>query len=234
MCYIWRCDADDFGHTGPLHVYLQHITPWNRIPFIFDEAGKAHRIHHMRLNVRSSCPIICIDAFNNQYPVSQVLIWRLDRPEATWDVFDYRYTARSYNLPLLDPLISHQLPITSQQADALAQWYDENENRRAIARGLGFASRLNGNNRAFTRRTCADLRRWDNEERPTTETIRSRLWSSQPPARLWNRKHNQLRYFDQPQPTEDRQPFEQRLGPECFLGLLPPVRLLATFLHFAD
>lgn len=145
MCYIWRCDADDFGHTGPLHVYLPHITPWNRIPFIFDESGNAHRIHHIRLNIRSSCPIICIDASNNRHSVSHIIIWRLDRPEATWGVFDNRYTPRTSDMPLFDPLLSYELPIISEQANALTQWYDAHENSRAIARGSGFASGRNEN-----------------------------------------------------------------------------------------
>lgn len=172
MCYIWRCDADDFDHSGPLHVYLQHITPWNRIPFVFDESGNAHRIHHIRLNVRSDCPIICMDAVNNGHAVSHVLIWRLDRSEATWGVFDNRHAACVSDRHLLDPLLSYELPITSEQANALTQWYDEHDNRRAIARGSGFASRRSENNRAVTRLTPHTSRPLDIDGRPISERIR--------------------------------------------------------------
>ncbi|KAE9974444.1 hypothetical protein EG328_003830 [Venturia inaequalis] len=182
MCYIWRCDADDFDHSGPLHVYLQHITPWNRIPFIFDESGNARRIHHIRLNVRSSCPIICMDELNNRYPVSHVLIWRLDRSEATWGVFDNRHAARASDWPLFDPLFSYELPITSEQANALAQWYDDHENRGAIARGLGFASGRGENNRAVTRLTPHTPRPLGIDERPIFERIRAMALSARPAA----------------------------------------------------
>ncbi|TID20669.1 hypothetical protein E2P81_ATG05298 [Venturia nashicola] len=186
MCYIWRCDADAFDHSNPLHAYLQHITPWNRIPFIFDESGNAHRIHHICLNIRSSRPIICMDAFHNLYSVAHVLFWRLDQSDATWGVFDNRHAAHASDRPLFDPLLSHELPITSEQANALAQWYDEHDNGRAIARGLGFATRRHENNRANTRlNPHAPRRLVDIDERPIFERISDMAQSarSAPPPR---------------------------------------------------
>lgn len=221
MCYIWRCDADDFDHSGPLHVYIQHITPWNRIPFIFDESGNARRIHHIRLNVRSSCPIICMDEFNNRYPVSHVLIWRLDRSEATWGVFDNRHAARASDWPLFDPLFSYELPITSAQANALAQWYDEHENRGAIARGLGFASGRGENNRTGTRLTPHTPRPLGIDERPIFERIRvcfiaqpSYIIGFWPYRRPWLYQHDQQRHIEQ------QRHLDQQLHPFRFRCLL--------------
>jgi hypothetical protein len=100
MCFIWRCDRDDFDTSRQVHVYLQAIFSQECIPFILDEYGDFRVIYHIWFNLRSSDPMVVVDAFNNQHSVSHVLISKKDDEEefAIVDeitLLDYRHYARN-------------------------------------------------------------------------------------------------------------------------------------------
>lgn len=131
MCYIWRCDRDDFDHSLTVHAYLQDVLPWNKIPFIFDASGEMQRIHHIWLNLRSSRPMILVDAFDIQYSARGVLLWNVE--SVKWEVFDYGLLSHNRYSPSVNT--------REMLYDALSRWYDNDNNRRALAIGSGFASR---------------------------------------------------------------------------------------------